>query len=129
MFWETTQNNIFFRCFISYAVVDKGSKFTAYNIQYAKDGVVASPSGEYTLILPNADNISEDNMLVLYIAEDGTVTEKEFTINESNKIAVKTTESGTYVVVDKSTKEEGTKEQADVTDEAAVDEGSVASIS
>ena len=67
---------------------------------------VISANGEYTLLLPNADEVSEDNMIVLYIAEDGTVTEKEFAINEEGKIAVKTTESGTYVVVDKSTTEE-----------------------
>jgi len=87
------------------AVADKGSKFAAYNIRYMLDGTATSPNGEYTLLLPNADKVNTENMLVLYIAEDGTVTEKEFTVNEDNKIAVKTTESGTYVVVDKSATE------------------------
>lgn len=102
------------------AVADKGSKFVAYNIQYMLNGAVASATGEYTLLLPNADKVDADNMLVLYIAEDGTVTEKEFTINEDDKIAVKTTESGTYVVVDKSTAEEVQDE--DVKTDGKVDE-------
>ena len=97
------------------AVSDKGSKFAAYNIQYLLNGVVTSPNGEYILILPNRDKVSADNMLVLHIAEDGTVTEKEFTINEDDKISVKTTESGTYVVVDKSTTEEN-KDEVDKAD-------------
>ena len=97
------------------AVAEKGSKFAAYNIQYMLNGAEASATGEYTLLLPNADKVDADNMLVLYIAEDGTVTEKGFTINEDDKIAVKTTESGTYVVVDKSTTEEG--KDGDVTAE------------
>ena len=88
------------------AVADKGNKFVAYNIQYMLNDATTSANGEYTLLLPNADEVSEDNMIVLYIAADGTVTEKEFAINEEGKIAVKTTESGTYVVVDKSTAEE-----------------------
>lgn len=90
---------------IKNAVADKGSKFAAYNIRYMLDGTATSPNGEYTLLLPNADKVNTENMLVLYIAEDGTVTEKEFTVNEDNKIAVKTTESGTYVIVDKSVTE------------------------
>lgn len=88
------------------AVADKGSKFVAYNIQYMLKGATTSPNGEYTLLLPNADKLCADNMLVLHIAEDGTVTEKEFTVNEEDKIAVKTAESGTYVMVDTSATEE-----------------------
>lgn len=88
------------------AIADKGSKFTAYNIQYMLNGATALANGEYTLLLPNADKLSADNMLVLHIAEDGTVTEKEFMVNEEDKIAVKTAESGTYVVVDASATEE-----------------------
>ena len=87
------------------AVGDKGSKFVAYNIQYMLNGATASPNGEYTLLLPNAEGISEENILVLHIAVDGTVSEKEFEI-DSEKIAVKTEETGTYVVVDTSTVEE-----------------------
>lgn len=97
------------------AVSDQGSQFVAYNIQYMLNETATSPSGEYTLLLPNADKVSADNMLVLHIAEDGTVTEKEFTVNEDDKIAVKTTESGTYVVVDKSTTEES-KDDVDKVD-------------
>ena len=97
------------------AVADKGSRFAAYNIQYMLNGAAISPNGEYTLLLPNADKVSGDNMLVLHIAEDGTVTEKEFTVNEDDKIAVKTAESGTYVVVDKSTTGES-KDKLDTTD-------------
>lgn len=88
------------------AVADKGSKFAAYNIQYVLNGATALANGEYTLLLPNADKLSADNMLVLHIAEDGTVTEKEFTVNGDDKVAVKTAESGTYVVVDTSATEE-----------------------
>lgn len=88
------------------AVADKGSKFASYNIQYMLNGAAVSPNGEYTLLFPNADKLSADNMLVLHIAEDGTVTEKEFTVNEDDKIAVKTAESGTYVVVDTNATEE-----------------------
>ena len=97
------------------AVSDKGSKFAAYNIQYMLNGTATTPNGEYTLLLPNVDKVSADNMLILHIAEDGTVTEKEFTVNEDDKIAVKTTESGTYVVVDKSTTEDSKEDvkQAD----------------
>lgn len=87
------------------AVAEKGGKFAAYNIQYTKDGAAVTPTGEYTLFLPNEGKVSADNMLVLHIAEDGTVAEKEFTVNEEGKIAVKTTESGTYVVVDTSVTE------------------------
>ena len=53
--------------------------------------------------------ISEVDVLVV---GGGTVSEKEFVI-DSDKIAVKTTESGTYVVVDKSATEEG-KDEKDV---------------
>lgn len=102
------------------AVSDKGSQFVAYNIQYMLNGTATSPNGEYTLLLPNADKISADNMLVLHIAEDGTVTEKEFTVNADDKIAIKTTESGIYVVVDKSTTEES-KDEIDKAD-ATVDD-------
>lgn len=88
------------------AVADKGSKFASYNIQYMLNGTAVSPNGEYTLLLPNADKLGAGNMLVLHIDEDGTVTEKDFTVNEEDKIAVKTAESGTYVVVDTSATEE-----------------------
>lgn len=88
------------------AVADKGSKFASYNIQYMLNGAAVSPNGEYTLLLPNADKLSADTMLVLHIAEDGTVTEKEFTVNGDDKIAIKTAESGTYVMVDTSATEE-----------------------
>lgn len=97
------------------AVAEKGSKFVAYNIQYMLNGAASSPTGEYTLLLPNADGISEENILVLYIAGDGTVSEKEFVI-DSDKIAVKTTESGTYVVVDKSATDDNKDEANDKTD-------------
>lgn len=95
------------------AVADKGNKFVAYQVRYMKDGAVVAPNGEYTLLLPNADRVSEDNMLVLYIATDGTVTEKEFILNEDGAIVVKTAESGTYVVADKDkTEQTGIKGEA-----------------
>ncbi len=98
------------------AVADKGSKFTAYNIQYLKDGAPVLPSGEYTLLLPNTDKVSEENMLVLYIAEDGTVTEKAFALNETGQISVKTAEAGTYIIVEKGESEKN-EDTADKTDE------------
>lgn len=98
------------------AVADKGSKFTAYNIQYLKDGAPVLPSGEYTLLLPNTEKVSEENMLVLYIAEDGTVTEKAFALNETGQISVKTAETGTYVIVEKGESEKN-EDTTDKTDE------------
>ncbi len=87
------------------AVADKGTKFVAYNIRYTKDGTDINPNGEYTLILPNADKINAEDMIVMYVSEDGTVTEKEFVLNEDGTISVKTQEAGTYVVIDKTSTE------------------------
>ena len=36
----------------------------------------------FSRVFPIFDKVNADNMLVLYIAEDGTVTEKKFTVNE-----------------------------------------------
>ncbi len=111
------------------AVADKGDKFAAYQIQYMKDGAAVTSNGEYTLLLPNADKVSEENMLVLYIATDGTVTEKAFMLKEDGTIVVKTAESGTYVVVDKDkTEQTGVKDEPkknDVVDQKVSEKQSI----
>ena len=103
------------------AVADKGNEFVAYNIQYTREGVMVSPNGEYTILLPNANKLKAERILVLYIAEDGTVTEKEFTVNGEDQIAVKTTETGTYVVVEKNTSDEKDDHVTDKADGAIKD--------
>lgn len=108
------------------AVADKGSKFVAYNIQYLKDGATVLPNGEYTLLLPNTDKVSEDNMLVLYILQDGTVTEKEFVLNEDGQVAVKTMDSGIYVIVEQGETEEN-EGKADKTDGVVEEENTTKS--
>lgn len=84
------------------ALSDYGTKYTAYAVDFTKDGTAVKPSGEYKLILPNSAKLTAEDMFVYFVAEDGTVTEKAFTVNADGTISVKTAETGTYAVVDKS---------------------------
>ena len=87
---------------IKTALNDYGTDFRAYGIDFVKDGTAVKPNGEYNLILPNSDHLTEENIFVCLIATDGTVTEKQFELNEDGTISVKATEAGTYAVVNKS---------------------------
>lgn len=84
------------------ALNDYGTKFTAYAIDFTKDGAAVKPNGEYKLLLPNSAKLAEENIVVCLIGTDGTITQKEFTLNADGAIAVMATEAGTYAVVDKS---------------------------
>lgn len=83
------------------ALSDYGTKYTAYAVDFTRDGAAVKPNGEYKLLLPNSARLTAENIFVCFVAEDGTVTEKAFTLNGDGTISVKTAEAGTYAVVDK----------------------------
>lgn len=84
------------------SVADKGGRIAAYSISFAKGGAAVNANGEYTLSLPNKANVDSQNIVVCFVSEDGIVTEMEFAENDDGTLSVKTAESGTYVIVDKS---------------------------
>lgn len=93
------------------ALTDYGTNFNAYLVDFIKDGAAVKPNGEYKLVLPNNAKLTEKNIVVCLVTVDGTVTEKEFILNEDGTISVTTAESGTYAVIDKSA---GSSSESDV---------------
>ena len=93
------------------ALAHYASKFTAYQISFSN-----APNGEYTLILPNDGKLTAENAVVCLIADNGTVTEKEFTVDDDGKIVVKADSEGIYAIVDKTAAGEEHPEEADGAD-------------
>lgn len=84
------------------ALIEKGSSFIAYNIDFTKNDVSVKANGEYTLVIPNKKNIEKENLLVFIVDENSKLTEKQYVLTEENKISIVTSENGIYAVVDKS---------------------------
>ena len=78
------------------ALTDYGNRFKAYRIDFSN-----APNGKYILILPNAIKLVADSAAVYLVADDGNVTEKEFTIDSDGNFVVSTDVAGIYAVLDK----------------------------
>lgn len=84
------------------ALADKSGKFDAYNIAFKNNGAAVAPNGKFTLVMPADSSIDEDNLAVYYIDANNTASEKEFTVNSDGTVSVEATETGIFVIADKS---------------------------
>lgn len=98
------------------ALAEKSGKFNAYNIAFKNNGAAVTPNGKYTLTIP-AEGFEKANLAVYFIGADNTAADVEFKANSNGTVTFETSDTGIFVVADKSV--EGSK--AEVKDEPESD--------